>query len=130
MVAVATAPPEAAPATLELEPAAALPAGQALARLGSTPSGLTGDEAARRLAAVGPNALTRHGARPLDVLARQLRSPLLLLLVVAALTSLFVGEHADAAIILGIVALSVGLGFLNEYRSERAVAELHSQLRH
>ena len=42
----------------------------------------------------------------------------------------FVGETTNAIIILSIVGLSVGLGFVNEYRSERAVEELHSQLRH
>ncbi|HST25465.1 MAG TPA: HAD-IC family P-type ATPase, partial [Gaiellaceae bacterium] len=91
---------------------------------------MTADEARRRLERVGPNALRSHGARPFVVLARQLRNPLLLLLLGAALTSLFVGERADAAIIFAISGLSIGLGFLNEYRSERAVEALHSQLRH
>jgi Mg2+-importing ATPase len=79
---------------------------------------------------VGGNVLRAHGARPLTVLLRQLRTPLLIVLVSAALASLFVGEATDAAIILAIVGLSVGLGFFNEYRSERAVEALHSQLRH
>jgi P-type Mg2+ transporter len=64
------------------------------------------------------------------VLARQLRNPLLALLLAAALTSAFVGERTDAVIIFLITGLSVGLGFFNEYRSERAVEELHSRLRH
>jgi P-type Mg2+ transporter len=71
-----------------------------------------------------------HGARPLAVLARQLNSPLLLLLVAAALVSIVVGQHADAGIILGIIGLSVGLGFTNEFRSERAVEALHDRIRH
>ena len=79
---------------------------------------------------VGPNALRSHGARPLAVLMRQLRNPLLILLVGAALTSFFVGEGIDGVIILVIICLSIGLGFCNEYRSERAVEALHSQLRH
>ena len=52
------------------------------------------------------------------------------LLLAAALTSAFVGERTDALIIFLITGLSVGLGFLNEYRSEQAVEALHSQLRH
>ena len=40
------------------------------------------------------------------------------------------GEHTDAVIILAIVALSVGLGFFNEYRSERVVEALHASIRH
>ena len=61
---------------------------------------------------------------------RQLRNPLLILLVAAALTSFAVGERTSALIILLIICLSVGLGFVNEYRSELAVEALHSQLRH
>ena len=59
-----------------------------------------------------------------------MRNPLLLLLLAAALTSAVVGERTDALIIFSISGLSIGLGFLNEYRSERAVEALHSQLRH
>src|SRR5205814_1960538 len=92
--------------------------------------GLTAAEAAERLQEVGPNALRSHGARPLAVLLRQLRNPLLLLLLAAALVSVFVGEKTDAMIIFCISGLSIGLGFFNEYRSERAVEALHSQLRH
>ncbi|MGZ4202330.1 MAG: magnesium-translocating P-type ATPase [Thermoleophilaceae bacterium] len=98
--------------------------------LGTSERGLSAEEARRRLAEVGENALLSHGARPLTVLLRQLRNPLLILLVAAALTSLFVGEGTDAVIILLIVVLSVGLGFFNEYRSELAVEALHSRLRH
>ena len=82
------------------------------------------------MARIGPNALRSHGAQPLAVLMRQLRNPMLVLLVAAALTSFVVGERASALIILAIICMSVGLGFFNEYRSELAVEALHSQLRH
>jgi P-type Mg2+ transporter len=127
-----TRPPsnEADWSSLALQSAAGLCADDVLARLGSTAEGLSSDEARVRLARVGPNALRSHGARPFAVLVRQLRNPLLLLLVAAALTSFAVGEHTGALIILLIICLSVGLGFFNEYRSELAVEALHSQLRH
>jgi len=116
--------------SLALVAAAALSADDVLGRLKTTAAGLSQDEARARLGEVGSNALRSHGARPFAVLARQLRNPLLILLVAAALTSFAVGERTSAAIILLIIVLSVGLGFFNEYRSELAVEALHSQLRH
>ncbi|MEV4323515.1 magnesium-translocating P-type ATPase [Microbispora rosea] len=92
-------------------------------------TGLTDEQAAAVRAEVGPNAVRSHRARPVAVLARQLRSPLLILLLVAATVSFFVGERTDAVVIGVIVALSVGLGFANEYRAERAVEALHEHMR-
>jgi Mg2+-importing ATPase len=93
-------------------------------------AGLSGPEAARRLATWGPNAVTSHRARLGPVLWHQLRSPLLVLLLTAAVASYFIGERSDAVIIGVIVGLSVGLGFGNEYRAEKAAEALHSQIRH
>ena len=67
--------------SLTLASAAALAADEVLRRLESTADGLSPDEARARLARVGANALRSHGARPFAVLARQLRNPLLILLV-------------------------------------------------
>ncbi len=92
--------------------------------------GLTGIEAAHRLSALGPNALRLHGARPWVVLARQIRNPLLVLLMLAAGLSLVTGDRTNAVIVFVIVALSVGFGFFNEYRSEQAVETLHDTIRH
>lgn len=114
---------------LTLRTAAGLEVKAVLDQLGTDEGGVTGEEAARRLRAVGPNVLRSHGARPLAVLVRQLRSYLLLLLIVAAVVSAALGERTEAGIILAIIALSVGLGFVNEYRSERAVEELHATIR-
>ena len=116
--------------SLSLSSAAALSVDAVLERLESTQAGLSQAQARERLATVGANALRNHGARPFGVLARQLRNPLLVLLVAAAITSFAVGERTSAAIVLLIIVLSVGLGFVNEYRSELAVEALHSQLRH
>jgi len=66
----------------------------------------------------------------LGVLGRQLRNPLLILLLAAAGVSAATGDPVDGAIIAAIVGLSVGLGFINEYRSELAVAALHAGIRH
>ncbi|HET6850571.1 MAG TPA: magnesium-translocating P-type ATPase [Gaiellales bacterium] len=107
-----------------------MPAADVVAALGSREGGLSEQEAGRRRADLGPNALRTHGARPIAVFVRQLRNPLLMLLLAVACVSAVVGEATDAVIIVLISALSIGLGFINEYRSERAVEALHSQLRH
>lgn len=117
-------------AAISLEAAACAPTDAVVERVASSPRGLSTEEARRRLTEVGPNALRSHGVRPLAVLARQLNNPLQILLVSAAVVSYFTGEATDALIILAIILMSVGLGFVNEYRSERAVEALHSQLRH
>jgi len=96
----------------------------------SAADGLTDAEVTRRQAEFGPNAVSSHRARFFPVLWHQLRSPLLALLVAAAVASFFVGERSGALIIGAIVALSVGLGFVNEYRAERAAQALHSQITH
>jgi P-type Mg2+ transporter len=101
-----------------------------LVDLGAAAPGLTSEQARERLARYGPNAVSTHRARFWPVLWHQLRSPLLGLLVIAALASYFVGERSDAVIIGTIVAVSVGLGFVNEYRAEKAAEALHSQIHH
>jgi Mg2+-importing ATPase len=118
------------PYRLELPAAAALSAAEALVRLDGDAGGLSSAEAARRLAVCGPNVLRSHGVSWMAVLVRQLRSYLLLLLLVAAVVSAVVGDGTEALIIGVIIALSVGLSFLNEFRSEQAVEALHAQIRH
>ena len=126
-----TAPPQAASPAAGVMPAAVLPAADVLRQLGVTAdSGLSSAEVALRQARWGPNAVSSHRARLWPVLWHQLRSPLLGLLLTAAVASYFVGERSDAVIIGVIVALSVGLGFVNEYRAEKAAEALHDQIRH
>jgi Mg2+-importing ATPase len=92
--------------------------------------GLSATEVVTRRAMVGPNAVRSHHARALAVLGRQLRNALLVLLLVTAVASFFLGERTDSMIIGLILAVSVGLGFANEYRAERAAEALHSAVRH
>ncbi|UZG55240.1 magnesium-translocating P-type ATPase [Rhodococcus opacus] len=114
---------------LAVTTAAALPAREVLRRLEVTEDGLARTQVQQRLARYGPNAVSTHRAQLLLVLWHQVRSPLLGLLLAAAAASVFFGEGTDALIIGVIVAASVGLGFVNEYRAEKAAEALHSQIR-
>ncbi len=93
------------------------------------PIGLTAADAAARLREDGPNAIGGSGQRTrLAILASQVASPLVLILVAASLVSLVVGDEINASIILAIVAMSAALGFVQEARSEAAVAALQARL--
>jgi Mg2+-importing ATPase len=115
---------------LDLADAAGLAPEEVLSRLGSSTDGLSSDDVAERLRRFGPNALGTHRVRATAVLFRQIRNPILILLLGAALVSGLTGGGTNAVIIAVIVALSVGLGFFNEYRAEVAMASLRGKIRH
>jgi P-type Mg2+ transporter len=103
----------------------ARPAAELLDRLASSPAGLSAAEAARRRVRYGPNQLAPpHRGGSLALLARQFTDPIVLLLVVAAVLAVVLGDLADASIILAIVALSGLLGFWQEHRAGLAVQRL------
>ncbi|GAC1453071.1 MAG: hypothetical protein PVSMB10_10360 [Pseudarthrobacter sp.] len=115
---------------LPITDAASLAAEQVLAQLGSSPAGLSEEEAAQRLANVGPNAVRTHRANGWAVLGRQFGSPILILLLITAGLSLFLGDATNSIVIGVILLVSVGLGFTNEFRAERASEALHSRVTH
>jgi Mg2+-importing ATPase len=100
-------------------------ADETLASLGTSPDGLAGTEAAARLASFGPNSVGAH-RRPtaLLLLVRQFRSPIILILVAAAVLSGFLGDPTDAFIILAIVIASGLLSFWQERGAVDAVDRL------
>ena len=109
---------------------AASPVDEVLRLLDSSAAGLSSAEAVTRLARYGPNAVRTHHVNALAVLGRQLRSAVLILLAGTAIVSYFLGDSMQAVIIGVILAASIGLGFINEYRAERAAAELHAGVHH
>ena len=98
---------------------------EVLGSLGSRETGLTDDEAKRRLQEHGPNELkTEKRTTALKVFARQFQSFLVLILVFASVISFLLGETTDAIVIGLIVVLNAVLGFVQEYRAEKAMDAL------
>jgi P-type Mg2+ transporter len=102
-----------------------LPVATVLQRLDATPRGLASAQASVRLDRLGSNLL-QPGKRigEIALLLGQFKSPLILILVLAAGLSFFLHDPADALIILGIVLASGVLGFWQERGAAHAVDKL------
>ena len=100
-----------------------------LSRIGTSATGLTTEEAERRLEIYGSNEIAKKGKRsaPLEFLSH-FRSPLTIILIIAAIVSGFLGDPLDAIIILSIVLVSVSLDFTQEYRAGRAADALRRRV--
>lgn len=95
--------------------------------LRSSPNGLNQDDATRRQQQYGLNSI-REGSQTsaLGLLLGQFKSPLVLILVFAAIVSAIAGEWPDAVIVLAVVLGSTILGFVQEYRASDAIEKLRS----
>lgn len=88
-------------------------------------SGLSAREAAVRLTHDGPNTLhVRARAGVLRLFARQFKSLIIGMLVVAAVVSVVLGETRDAIVILAIVVLNAAIGFFQEWSAAKSIAAL------
>ena len=107
-----------------------LEASEVLARLGTSPRGLSAIEANVRLREHGPNRIKpRARTNTLALLAAQFKSPITLILIFAAILSSLTGDRTDAFIILGIILASGLLGFWQEKGASDAVRKLVSLVR-
>jgi P-type Mg2+ transporter len=116
------------PVTAQIAAAASVE--QVLRRLDTSADGLSNAQACERLAQDGRNVIRTHRVSAWAVLVRQLNNAVLILLAITAVLSYFLGDHNQALIIGVILAVSIGLGFFNEYRAEQAAAAMHSRIRH
>ena len=99
---------------------------ETLEQLGvQTDVGLSAAEARQRLEQFGPNELIERGLKsPWKILWEQLTGVLVIVLFVAAMISLALGDVKDAVVIMAIVVLNAAIGFHQEYRADRAMAAL------
>jgi Mg2+-importing ATPase len=102
-----------------------VPAAELLQRLETTRQGLTSEEARWRLERYGHNLTkSRKKSNVPALLWSQFKSPIILILIVAAGLSFFLRDATNAAIILTIVIVSGLLGFWQEHRATNAVQRL------
>ena len=91
--------------------------------------GLTGDEAARRLARYGPNRLRQPDRRgPATRFVLQFHNILIYVLLAAAVVTAFLGHWVDTGVILGVVVINAAIGFAQEGKAEKALAAIRSML--
>ncbi|MFD8496099.1 cation-translocating P-type ATPase [Amycolatopsis sp. NPDC059657] len=107
-------------------PAHTLTIAEATERLGADPRlGLTEREAAERNVHFGLNVLpSGRGTSALGRLLRQLRDPLIYVLLGSCAVTLTLGQLVDSGVILGVVVLNAVIGYLQESRAERALDAL------
>lgn len=95
----------------------------------ATPTGLTGAEVARLRTVHGLNRLPAPSGRLWPrLLARQVLNPMVALLVAAAVVAVLVGDWIDAVAIMAVVLVNGGLGVVQEWRAETALAALGRML--
>jgi P-type Ca2+ transporter type 2C len=99
--------------------------GEAFGELESKPEGLTKAQAEERLERFGPNEIqAAQQISAWEILLEQFKNVLILILLGATAVSFFLGHGIESVVIAIIVIFAVGLGFIQEYRAERAIEAL------
>lgn len=97
----------------------------AISGLGTTEKGLSSKESARRLEKYGYNRIvSKKKFRPIKIFLNQFRSFLILILILAVIISALAGDLTDAILILIILVINALLGFVQEFRAEKAMEAL------
>jgi magnesium-transporting ATPase (P-type) len=103
-----------------------VPGDEVVERLGSDPEqGLSSDEVENRLERYGRNTIRSSEKTPWwRILSRQFLDPLIYVLIVAGAVMLAFDDYVDAAVILAVVVLNAAIGFVQEYRAQKAITSL------
>jgi len=98
--------------------------------LDASPDGLTAKEVDTRLSTFGQNTLpSAQQVSILKIILHQLINPLIFILLVAAFSSIIIGEHTDAIFIFLVILINSGMGTYQEYNAEKSAASLQKLLR-
>jgi P-type Ca2+ transporter type 2C len=102
---------------------------EALDGINSSINGLSSKEASLRLEKYGENKLIRkNNFNALKVFFMQFKSFLIIILIFAAILSVFMESVIDSLVIFAIILLNAGLGFSQEYKAEKAIEELRKMI--
>ncbi|HTY43930.1 MAG TPA: magnesium-translocating P-type ATPase [Patescibacteria group bacterium] len=102
---------------------------EVLKKLGSSEKGLSNKEAEERLKKYGYNEIKRKKFAFL-IFLRQFKSPLIWLLIIVSIISMFFGEVVSAIIIFVIIFLTSLFSFIQEFRAEKTVEDLNKKISH
>ncbi len=94
----------------------------------TTPTGLTSDEARRRLAEFGPNAVSEEAPPRWRTYLAKFWSPILWLLEAAMVVEIGLGKYIEAAVIAGLLLFNAALGLIQEGRAGEALSALKKRL--
>lgn len=99
--------------------------------LDSSKQGLSSQEASARLARFGPNVPAREeGINILVLLINQIKSPLVIILLMAAAITMVLGEYVDSLVIALVITVNTVIGFVQELRAEQSVRSLQRMVSH
>ncbi len=98
-------------------------------KLGTSEEGLTDNEVSKRLQQYGLNKLVEEEKiSRLKILFHQFTSPLIYILLVAAVVTALLKEYVDTSVIMAVVILNAVIGYIQEYKAEQGVRALKKML--
>ncbi|HEU17275.1 MAG TPA: ATPase, partial [Methanolinea sp.] len=107
-----------------------LPVEEVYGKLSSGPGGLSEEEVVHRLQQFGPNELpARKPPGIITIFLHQFKSPLIYILLVAAVISFALQDYKDAGFIMAVVSLNAVIGLVQEWKAEKSASRLQSLLR-
>lgn len=93
--------------------------------LSTSEKGLTGEEVLARLTRYGPNKLTAaEKISRLKIIIHQFKSPLIYILLIAAVVTYFLQEYIDTGVIMAVVLLNAVIGYFQEFKAEESIRAL------
>lgn len=105
----------------------ALTSADSLLKLNTSREGLDAAEAEKRLVHFGKNILSESAKNSkLALLVRQVTNIMTLILVIAIAISLSIGDYLDATVVTVLLAINIVVGFLQEYKAQKAISKLKS----